>query len=68
MKKYYADIDLEFDEVKHGIVGEMKRQEMVKLVEEFAHKLKLDCNTRNRTFINDKGQIVGNYTISSTDV
>ena len=65
MKKYYADINLIFDDMKYGIVGEMKKQEMIDQIKDFAHKMKLDCNTRNKTFTDAKGNVVGKFTITS---
>lgn len=68
MKKYYADINLIFDDMKHSIVGEMKRQEMIELIKDFAEELKLDCDTRSKTFTDKKGNVVGKFFITSSNV
>ena len=65
MKKYYADINLIFDEMQYGIVGEMKKQDMIEQIKDFARELKLECNTKNKTLTDAKGNVVGKYSITS---
>lgn len=65
-KKYYADINLEFDDMKYSIVGEIgtKKQEIVDLVKDFAKSRKMQCDTKTRKLLKD-GKEVGSYEIAS---
>lgn len=67
MKKYYADIDLYFDEMKYSIVGDspILRKDMVELVKDFAKKMNLVCDTKVKRFFNKEGKEVGSYEITS---
>lgn len=67
MKKYYADIDLYFDDMKHGIVGEMSRKEMVEMVKDHAKKLNLECNTKSKKLFDKQGKEVGRFSITSKE-
>ena len=65
-KKYYADITLDFDEMKYGISCELgsKKQELVDLIKEFAKEKKLECNTKTKKFLKE-GKEVGSFAIYS---
>lgn len=65
-KKYYADINLEFDDMKYSIVGEIgtKKQEIVDLVKDFAKSHKMQCDTKTRKLLKD-GKEAGSYEIAS---
>ena len=65
-KKYYANIDLYFDTMKHSIVGDMgtKKQEIVDMVKDFAKKRKMECNTKTKKFYLD-GKEVGSFSIDT---
>lgn len=66
-KKYYADIDLYFEEMKYGITVETgsKKQELVDMVKDFAKNKRLTCNTKTKKFFNADGKEVGSYEIGS---
>lgn len=65
-KKYYANIDLYFDTMKHSIVGDMgtKKQEIVDMVKDFAKQRKMDCNTKTKKLYLD-GKEVGSFSINA---
>jgi len=65
-KKYYADITLDFDEMKYGITCEAgtKKQELVDLVKQFATSKNLVCDTKSKKFFKE-GKEVGRYEIAS---
>lgn len=67
MRKYYADIDLYFDDMKHGIVGDAStsRNEMVELIKDYAKKLNLECNTKTKKLFDKSGKEVGRYSLTS---
>jgi hypothetical protein len=69
-RKYYADIVLDYEDIKHTIVCEVgsKRQEVMELVSLFAKKRKLICNLKTKKFTNDIGQEVGYFEIGSTNI
>lgn len=64
-KKYYANIDLYFTTMKHSIVGEtnMKKQEIIDSVEDFAKARKLTCNKKARKLYDASGKEVGSYEV-----
>lgn len=64
-RKYYADIDLYFDDRKHSIVGDesVKRVEMNELLEDFGKKRKFTINKKTRKFFDEQGREVGSYEI-----
>lgn len=64
-KKYYADIDLYFDERKHSIVADetVKRREMTELLEDFGKKRKLTMNAKSKKFFDETGREVGSFEI-----
>lgn len=65
-KKYYADITLDFDEMKYSISCEVgtKKQELVDLVKKFATEKKLVCDTKSKKFFKE-GKEVGRFEIAS---
>ena len=65
-KKYYANIDLYFEEMKYSIVGEMgtKKQEVLELVKDFAKARKMECNSKTRKLFKD-GNEVGSFIIDA---
>lgn len=65
-KKYYANIDLYFDEMKYTIVGEMgtKKQEVLDLVKDFAKTRKMECNSKTKKLFKE-GTEVGSFTIDA---
>ena len=67
MKKYYADINLYFDDMKYGIVGDTSsnRQEMIDMIKNFAKELGLTCNTKTKKLFDKNGKEVGTYVLSS---
>lgn len=70
MRKYYANIDLYFDNMKYGIVGDTStdRKEMIELLKDFGKKLNLECNTKSKKFFNKQGKEVGSFTLSSKTI
>jgi len=70
MKKYYADINLYFDTMKYGIVGDYtaKKQEIVEMVEEFAKARQLTCNKKSKKLFDINGKEVGEFEISSRTI
>jgi hypothetical protein len=66
-KKYYANIDLYFDTMKHSIVAETgtKKIEVLEMVKDFAKGRKLTCNTKTKKLFNAQGQEVGEFEIGS---
>lgn len=64
-RKYYADIDLYFDERKHSIVADetVKRKEMNELLEDFGKKRKLTMNAKSKKFFDENGREVGSFEI-----
>ncbi len=68
-KKYYADINLYFDNMKYGVVGEVgtKRQEMIDMVRSYAKELGVECNAKTRKLYKE-GKEVGQYTITSKTI
>ena len=70
MKKYYADINLYFDTMKYGIVGDYtaKKQEIVEMVEEFAKARQLTCNNKTKKLFDKSGKEVGEFEISSRTI
>ena len=70
MKKYYADINLYFDKMKYGIVGDYtaKKQEIVEMVEEFAKARQLTCNKKTKKLFDKSGKEVGEFEISSRTI
>jgi hypothetical protein len=70
MKKYYADIDLYFDDMSYGIVGDSNttRIEMINLVKDFAKEMNLECNTKSKKLFNKEGKEVGSFTINSRTI
>ena len=69
MRKYYADINLEFDDMKHSIVGDTgtSRKEMIDLVKKFAEELNYLCNTKTSKILDKNGKEIGRYNIQSRD-
>jgi len=69
MRKYYADINLHFDNMKYGIVGEesTNRKEMIELVKNFAKEMNYTCNTKTARIIDKNGKEIGQYSITSRD-
>ena len=67
MKKYYADINLYFDNMKYGIAGDTStsRKEMIELLQEFAKDLNLKCDTKSKKFFDKQGKEVGSFTLAS---
>lgn len=65
-KKYYADITLDFDEMKYGISCEAgaKKQELIDLIKQFATERKLICDTKKKIFLKE-GKEVGSFKIAS---
>lgn len=70
MKKYYADINLYFDNMKYSIAGDIStnRKEMIELLKDFGKKLNLECNTKSKKFVNKQGKEVGSYTLTSITI
>ena len=70
MKKYYADINLYFDTMKYGIVGDYtaKKQEIVEMVEEFAKARQLTCNKKTKKLFDKNDKEVGEFEISSRTI
>ena len=67
MKKYYADINLYFDNMKYGIAGDTStsRKEMIELLKDFAKRFNLECNTKSKKFFDKQGKEVGSFTLAS---
>lgn len=65
-KKYYADITLDFDELKYGITCDIgsKKQEVVDLVKKFAAERNLVCDTKKKKLFKE-GKEVGSFKIAS---
>lgn len=63
-KKYYATIKLYNFTEKYSIVGETdsKKQDVINMVKDFAKRVKLECNTKNRKLYKD-GKEMGEYII-----
>lgn len=70
MRKYYADIDLYFDNRKYGIVGDIttNRKEMIELLESFAKNFNLKCNAKSKKFFDKQGKEVGSFTLASKTI
>ena len=66
-RKYYADIDLYFDDMKYSIVGDegLKKQELIELVEDFAKDFNLECDKKQKKFFDKEGKEVGSYTVAA---
>jgi hypothetical protein len=69
-KKYYADIILDYTDIKHTIACEVgsKRQEIMELVSLFAKKQKLICNLKTKKFFDSQGKEVGYFEITSINI
>jgi len=65
-KKYYANIDLYFDEMKYSITGEVgtKKQEVLELVKDFAKARKMECNCKEKKLFKE-GTEVGSFIIDA---
>jgi len=70
MRKYYANINLYFDEHKYSIVGDdsTNRQEMIELIQKFAKIRELNCNVKTKSFFDKKGKEVGIFTLASKEI
>ena len=64
-KKYYANIDLYFDNMKYSFVGEVgeRKQEVINMIRDFAKKRKMECNTKTKKlYLN--GKEIGSFSIN----
>lgn len=66
-RKYVANINLYFDEMKHSIVGDetVKKVEMAGLVKEFAKERRCTINQRTKKIFDASGKEVGEYAIET---
>lgn len=70
MRRYYADIILDFDNMKHGIVGDTTttRKEMIEVIEDFGKDFNLTINTKSKKFFDKQGKEVGSFTLEAREV
>jgi len=69
MRKYYANINLDFDDMKYSIVGDSdtNRQGMIELIKQFAKDINCLCNTKTSRLLDKNGKEIGKYSIQSRD-